>query len=162
MTSPGWPPAPVTSWSEPVRCSVGVNLRLGWRAVSREENFRRVGIAWNFPTAPLNCEPSLDSGEIGVSATDACHYQKDAAFRSPAPERRSPRNRKIAGGPDTPVIGMNQEAMEQMPNVRVELEIVPGATNLFEGRGAREKVAELARDWFVRYLPRGAAPAHPA
>jgi putative phosphoribosyl transferase len=35
----------------------------------------------------------------------------------------------------------------------VDLEIVPGATHLFEERGALERVAELARDWFRRYLP---------
>jgi hypothetical protein len=30
--------------------------------------------------------------------------------------------------------------------------IVPDATHLFEEQGALEKVAELARDWFVRQL----------
>jgi dipeptidyl aminopeptidase/acylaminoacyl peptidase len=34
----------------------------------------------------------------------------------------------------------------------VELVIVPGATHLFEEPGALEQVAQLARDWFVRYL----------
>jgi hypothetical protein len=32
------------------------------------------------------------------------------------------------------------------------LEIVPGATHLFEEPGALEQVARLARDWFVRHL----------
>jgi putative phosphoribosyl transferase len=32
------------------------------------------------------------------------------------------------------------------------LEIVPGATHLFEEPGALEEVARLAADWFVRYL----------
>jgi hypothetical protein len=35
----------------------------------------------------------------------------------------------------------------------VELEVVPGATHLFEERGALERVAELARAWFLRDLP---------
>ena len=34
----------------------------------------------------------------------------------------------------------------------VELEVVRGATHLFEERGALERVAELARDWFRRRL----------
>ena len=61
----------------------------------------------------------------------------------------------IVGGNDIPVIGMNREAMEQM-HVEKELEIVPGATHLFEEPGALEEVARLAADWFVHYL--GSAP----
>jgi putative phosphoribosyl transferase len=57
----------------------------------------------------------------------------------------------IVGGNDTPVIGMNQEARRQL-RVGTWLEIVPGATHLFEEPGALEQVAALARDWFVRYL----------
>jgi hypothetical protein len=34
----------------------------------------------------------------------------------------------------------------------VRLEIVPGATHLFEEPGALDDVARLARDWFVRHL----------
>jgi hypothetical protein len=30
--------------------------------------------------------------------------------------------------------------------------VVPGATHLFEEPGALEEVAQLARDWFERYL----------
>jgi putative phosphoribosyl transferase len=58
----------------------------------------------------------------------------------------------IVGGEDTPVIGMNREAMAQM-QAPVELEIVPGASHLFEEPGTLEAVAELARGWFLRYLP---------
>ncbi len=61
----------------------------------------------------------------------------------------------IVGGDDVPVIGMNQEAIEQL-RVEKELKIVPGATHLFEERGALEEVARLAADWFVRHL--GSAP----
>jgi putative phosphoribosyl transferase len=53
----------------------------------------------------------------------------------------------IVGGADTPVIAMNRDAMRQM-RCEVTLEIVPGATHLFEERGALEKVADLARGWF--------------
>jgi hypothetical protein len=39
----------------------------------------------------------------------------------------------------------------------VKLEIIPGATHLFEESGALEKVAQLATDWFVNHI--GAKPA---
>jgi putative phosphoribosyl transferase len=64
----------------------------------------------------------------------------------------------IVGGNDVPVIGMNREAMKQM-TAETRLEIVPGATHLFEEAGALEEVARLAREWFERYLP--AAPVNP-
>lgn len=57
----------------------------------------------------------------------------------------------IVGGDDTPVIGMNEEAKAQMTGT-VRLEIVPGATHLFEERGAMDTVAALASGWFARYL----------
>ena len=57
----------------------------------------------------------------------------------------------IVGGLDTPVIQMNRDAMKQMRG-EVKLEIVPGATHLFEEFGTLERVAELAGNWFARYL----------
>ena len=57
----------------------------------------------------------------------------------------------IVGGDDVPVIGMNREAYDKMTAVR-RMEIVPGASHLFEEPGTLEKVAQLARDWFVEYL----------
>ena len=57
----------------------------------------------------------------------------------------------IVGGSDVPVIGMNEEALERM-HVEKQLEIIPGATHLFEEVGALEEVARLAAAWFRRYL----------
>jgi dienelactone hydrolase len=57
----------------------------------------------------------------------------------------------IVGGNDVPVIGMNREAFVKIPAEK-KLEIVPGATHLFEEPGALEEVSRLARDWFGRYL----------
>jgi putative phosphoribosyl transferase len=53
----------------------------------------------------------------------------------------------IVGGLDEAVIRMNRAAMAEMPGA-VALEIVPGATHLFEEPGALERVAELAASWF--------------
>jgi dienelactone hydrolase len=57
----------------------------------------------------------------------------------------------IVGGDDTQVITMNRQAYDQLRCER-RLEIVPGATHLFEEPGTLERVAELARDWFTRHL----------
>lgn len=57
----------------------------------------------------------------------------------------------IVGGEDFPVIGLNQQAYESLRTEK-KLEIIPGATHLFEEPGALEEVARLAREWFVKYL----------
>ncbi len=65
----------------------------------------------------------------------------------------------IVGGLDTPVIEMNRDAMERMRG-EVRLEIVPGATHLFEEPGTLERVAELASTWFARHLRPAVAARH--
>jgi putative phosphoribosyl transferase len=57
----------------------------------------------------------------------------------------------IVGGEDELVIGMNREAMEQL-RAEKKLEVVPGATHLFEEPGKLEEVARLAAGWFVQHL----------
>lgn len=57
----------------------------------------------------------------------------------------------IVGGRDVPVIGLNEDALAQL-TAEKRLEIVPGATHLFEEPGALEEVARLARGWFQRHL----------
>lgn len=57
----------------------------------------------------------------------------------------------IVGGDDYAVIEMNREAAALMM-CKHRIEIVPGATHLFEEPGKLEDVARLATDWFVRYL----------
>jgi putative phosphoribosyl transferase len=56
----------------------------------------------------------------------------------------------IVGGKDNVVIGLNEHAKAQM-RCEVELEIIPGATHLFEEPGALERVAQLASEWFRRH-----------
>lgn len=62
----------------------------------------------------------------------------------------------IVGGRDGPVIELNEQARDRMV-ATVRLEVVAGATHLFEEPGALDEVARLARDWFVLHL--GAPPA---
>ncbi|HET7228733.1 MAG TPA: dienelactone hydrolase family protein [Longimicrobium sp.] len=62
----------------------------------------------------------------------------------------------IVGGDDAPVIAMNRDALARMrPEARARLEIVPGASHLFEEPGTLEAVAGLAAEWFGRYLREG-------
>ncbi|MGA8924334.1 MAG: phosphoribosyltransferase, partial [Candidatus Dormiibacterota bacterium] len=57
----------------------------------------------------------------------------------------------IVGGDDQAVIDLNRRAL-WMLSCEKRLEIVPGATHLFEEPGTLEQVASLAADWFDRYL----------
>jgi pimeloyl-ACP methyl ester carboxylesterase len=60
----------------------------------------------------------------------------------------------IVGGHDEPVIEMNRAALALLPG-EARLDIVPGATHLFEEPGALEAVARLAADWFTLHLASG-------
>jgi len=62
----------------------------------------------------------------------------------------------IVGGDDTGVIELNEQAYAEL-GCEKHLEIVPGATHLFEEPGKLEAVARLAAQWFSRHL--AAAPA---
>jgi putative phosphoribosyl transferase len=59
----------------------------------------------------------------------------------------------IVGGEDVPVIAMNRAAAERM-RAKVRIDIVPGASHLFEEAGALERVSALAARWFEDHLPR--------
>jgi putative phosphoribosyl transferase len=63
----------------------------------------------------------------------------------------------IVGGLDTVVIELNRRAKAQL-TCPARLEIVPGATHLFEEPGALDRVVSLATAWFVQYLGESAAP----
>jgi len=60
----------------------------------------------------------------------------------------------VVGGRDELVLDLNRQAQAAMTQAAaVDLEVVPGATHLFEERGALERVADLARAWFLHHLP---------
>jgi dienelactone hydrolase len=62
----------------------------------------------------------------------------------------------IVGARDELVLELNEHARARM-EAETELEVVPGASHLFEEPGKIEIVAKLARDWFLRHL----SPAGP-
>ncbi len=57
----------------------------------------------------------------------------------------------IVGGSDTLVVQLNQMSQSQIP-AETHMEIIPGATHLFEEPGALEAVARLAQQWFFKHL----------
>ncbi len=60
----------------------------------------------------------------------------------------------IVGGKDESVLEMNIQAQNQILTIK-DVEIVPDATHKFEEPGALEMAAQLATDWFRKYLKRG-------
>ena len=65
----------------------------------------------------------------------------------------------IVGGLEYEVLELNRRAYQKL-KVEKELEIVPGATHLFEEPGTLQEVARLAAQWFNRHL--GRKPAQDA
>ncbi|MNP81989.1 putative phosphoribosyl transferase [compost metagenome] len=62
---------------------------------------------------------------------------------------------QIVGGDDPLVLKLNRQASQAL-HCEQRLEVVEGATHLFEEPGKMEEVARLSADWFCRWL---AAPA---
>ena len=57
----------------------------------------------------------------------------------------------IVGGDDTEVLELNRQALKLI-GVEKKLEVVPGATHLFEESGKLLEAAKLAIDWFEKHL----------
>ena len=58
----------------------------------------------------------------------------------------------IVGGADTEVLKLNRKALKAL-SCEARLDVVPGATHLFEEAGALDKVTTLAADWFLQHRP---------
>jgi putative phosphoribosyl transferase len=83
----------------------------------------------------------------GIGAVVSRGGRPDLA-REALPHVRAP-TLLIVGGDDAPVIPLNLKALDALRTVK-RLEIVPGASHLFEEPGTLEQVARLARDWFLQ------------
>jgi putative phosphoribosyl transferase len=55
----------------------------------------------------------------------------------------------IVGGDDVEVLRLNREALTRL-RCPATLEVIPGATHLFEEPGTLQRAARIARDWFTR------------
>jgi putative phosphoribosyl transferase len=58
----------------------------------------------------------------------------------------------IVGDLDLQVIELNEQALARIPATEKRLVLVHGATHLFEESGTLAQAADLALDWFDRYL----------
>ena len=100
-----------------------------------------------------------------VAAAEHPHLVHAVVSRGGRPDLASPLLARaqaptllIVGGDDPVVLDLNRRAMVEMHCVK-HLEIVPGASHLFEEPGALKIVAALARHWFLAKLGRGRAAA---
>lgn len=116
----------------------------------------------------------LDVGYFGASTGAAASLQ--AAAESPAgvaavvsrggrPDLAGPRlgavrlpTLLIVGGDDDVALGLNRAAQAQL-RCENRLDVIPGATHLFEEPGTLQLAAEKARNWFLSYLTTGPAAA---
>jgi len=67
----------------------------------------------------------------------------------------------IVGGRDEAVLEMNRDAARHL-TCEHRIEVVPGATHLFEEPGALEAVADLAARWFLEHLAGTSPPGPPS
>jgi putative phosphoribosyl transferase len=67
----------------------------------------------------------------------------------------------IVGGRDTQVLALNRTALARL-TCEKQLQVVPGATHLFEEPGALDAVIDLARDWLTDHLMRPSSRATPS
>src|SRR5437867_3066206 len=101
---------------------------------------------------------STGSGAALMAAAERSDIVKVVVSRGGRPDLAGPALARvrvpvllIVGGEDFPVIELNREAMAKLGGDK-KLEIIPGATHLFEEPGTLEEVSQLAREWFQRYL----------
>jgi putative phosphoribosyl transferase len=85
----------------------------------------------------------------GLAATVSRGGRPDLAMKH-LPLVQSP-TLLIVGSEDGPTIPLNEEAYEKLTCPK-ELVIIPGASHLFEEPGALDKVAQLARNWFIKHF----------
>ena len=93
----------------------------------------------------------IAAGELGsrIDAVVSRGGRPDLA--GPALRNVSAPTLLIVGSEDHPVINLNASALAEL-RCEKRMDIVPGATHLFEEPGTLEKVSELAAEWFGKYL----------
>jgi pimeloyl-ACP methyl ester carboxylesterase len=119
-----------------------------WIAAQRDTRRLRVGY---FGASTGAAAALVAAAELGprIGAVVSRGGRPDLA-KTALPRVQSP-TLLIVGERDDPVIRMNEEACAQLRCVK-QMVIVPGATHLFEERGALEEVARLSTGWFQQHL----------
>jgi len=121
-----------------------------WIAVSPALRSLPLGLFGASTGAAAALMAAADRGQL-VRAVVSRGGRPDLA--GPALERVVAPTLLIVGGSDDAVLDLNSEAYDRLGGVR-DLEIVEGATHLFEEPGALDKVSHLATAWFLEYLPK--------
>jgi dienelactone hydrolase len=122
------------------------------------------GAAWvlgeeSLRDLPLGFFGASTGAAAALAASCECPEVVAVVSRGGRPDLAGPRLRDvtaatllIVGGEDSEVIRLNREALAQM-RCQVRMEIVPGATHLFEEPGTLARAAGLAAAWFVQHFP---------
>lgn len=113
-----------------------------------EEGLRRVGLfgASTGAAAALQAAAELP-GRVGAVVSRGGRADLAAGF---LPRVQAP-TLLIVGGADAPVLEVNRAALRAL-HCEKRLEIVPGASHLFEEPGALDAVAHLAAHWFDLHI----------
>jgi pimeloyl-ACP methyl ester carboxylesterase len=124
-----------------------VREAIGWSAAQTEIGDLPVGLFGASTGAAAALSAAAQEPEIGavVSRGGRPDLAGMALARVRAPTLL------LVGGDDRDVLELNREALSLM-SCEARLEIVPGATHLFEEPGALEDVVSKAGDWFVTHL----------
>lgn len=121
---------------------------VAWTAARDDLRGLRVGV-FGASTGAAAALRAAAADPEGVAAVVSRGGRPDLA-REVLPLVRAP-TLLIVGGADEPVLQLNREAFRLL-TCEKRLEVVPGAGHLFEEPGALDRVADLAADWFARYL----------
>lgn len=119
-----------------------------WQRAQKASADLKLGLFGASTGAAAALVAAADLGE-NIAAVVSRGGRPDLA--GPALARVSAATLLIVGGDDLEVITLNEEAYAQLHCVK-ELQIVPGATHLFEEPGKLEQVAALTTTWFLKYL----------
>lgn len=121
-----------------------------WLALTDSMKGMRIGYfgASTGAAAALRAAAELDNK---ISAVVSRGGRPDLA--GPVLARVSAPTLLLVGALDEAVIGYNEEALKQL-RCEKQMQLIPGATHLFEEFGTLEEVAHLATEWFVKHLLR--------
>jgi putative phosphoribosyl transferase len=134
-----------------------LNDAVTWLAQHREMNSAKIGIFGASTGAAAGLAAAARNSAIATVVSRG--GRPDLA--GPALENVQVPVLLIVGGEDGSVVNLNRRALARLGGEK-KLEIIAGATHLFEEPGTLERVAQLSRHWFEHFLGRSVAAARAA
>ena len=122
-----------------------------WAAEQPSLRGLRVGLFGASTGAAAALRVAADAPERVAAVV--CRGGRPDLARDALPRVRAP-TLLVVGGADEPVLRLNEEALGLL-RCEKQLAVIPGAGHLFEEPGALDEVANLAVDWFARYVTPG-------